>query len=45
MPPAFIAKSGADVTDRFLAYVRPLLGDMPEVHRLRANPVAKILKK
>jgi 6-phosphofructokinase 1 len=45
MPSAFIAKSGADVTDRFLAYVRPLLGDMPEVHRLRANPVTKILKK
>lgn len=46
MPAAFIAKAGNDVTDKFLAYVKPLIGDgMPAVHRLRANKVAKILKK
>jgi len=46
MPAAFIAKAGNDVTDKFLAYVRPLIGDdMPAVHRLRANRVTKILKK
>lgn len=43
MPDAFIAPSGTDVTDAFRAYARPLLGsDMPTVHRLRDNPVAKI---
>jgi 6-phosphofructokinase 1 len=45
MPNEFISASGNDVTDKFLLYLRPLLGsDMPEISRLRLNKVAKILK-
>ena len=41
-----ISSSGHDVTDAFMDYLDPLLGaDMPEVARLRLNPVAKILNK
>ena len=44
MPGAFISANGTDVTDEFRLYLRPLLGsDMPEAHRLRSNPVQKIL--
>jgi 6-phosphofructokinase 1 len=44
MPDAFISASGTDVTDEFRLYLRPLLGSgMPEAHRLRSNPVQKIL--
>jgi 6-phosphofructokinase len=44
MPGAFISANGTDVTDEFRLYLRPLLGSgMPEVHRLRSNPVQKIL--
>ncbi|HVW75185.1 MAG TPA: 6-phosphofructokinase [Rhizomicrobium sp.] len=43
MPDEFIAPSGNDVTDAFHHYARPLLGsDMPQMHRLRDNLVAKI---
>lgn len=46
MPPEFIDDSGTDVTDRFLLYLRPLLGSgFPDVARLRLNKVAKILNK
>jgi len=46
MPDSFIAADSAGVTDAFHAYLRPLLGsDMPQAHRLRLNPVEKILKK
>jgi 6-phosphofructokinase len=46
MPDAFITNDGNGVTDAFRAYLRPLLGaDMPEAHRLRLDPVEKILKK
>jgi 6-phosphofructokinase len=46
MEDAFISESGTDVTDAFRAYLRPLLGSgMPDAHRLRAAPVAKILNK
>jgi ATP-dependent phosphofructokinase / diphosphate-dependent phosphofructokinase len=46
MPDAFISADGNDVTGAFDAYLRPLLGaDVPQAHRLRANPVEKILKK
>jgi 6-phosphofructokinase len=46
MEDAFISASGTDVTDAFRAYLRPLLGTaMPDAHRLRAAPVAKILNK
>jgi ATP-dependent phosphofructokinase / diphosphate-dependent phosphofructokinase len=46
MPDSFIADGDAGVTDAFHAYLRPLLGsDLPQPHRLRLNPVEKILKK
>ena len=46
MEDVFISENGTDVTDAFRAYLRPLLGSgMPDAHRLRAAPVAKILKK
>ncbi len=46
MADSFISKSGNDVTDKFMAYLRPLLGnDMAEAYRLQAPPVAKVLKK
>jgi 6-phosphofructokinase 1 len=46
MEDALISDSGTDVTDAFRSYLRPLLGeDMPESHRLRGAPVAKILKR
>jgi 6-phosphofructokinase len=46
MPDEFMSANGADVTDAFRAYLRPLLGsDMPEAHGLRLNPVQKILKR
>jgi 6-phosphofructokinase 1 len=46
MEDAFISDSGTDVTDAFRNYLRPLLGeDMPESHRLRGAPVAKVLKR
>ena len=45
MDDAFIADNGSDVTDAFASYLRPLLGSgLPEAHRLRAAPVAKVLK-
>jgi 6-phosphofructokinase 1 len=44
MPDEFIAPSGTAVTDAFRLWLRPLLGSgMLEVHRLRLNPVAKVL--
>ena len=46
MPDSFISADGNGVTDAFHAYLRPLLGaDLPQPHRLRLNPVEKILKK
>jgi ATP-dependent phosphofructokinase / diphosphate-dependent phosphofructokinase len=45
MADEFIADNGHDVTDKFLLYLRPLLGSgMPEISRLRLNKVSKILK-
>jgi ATP-dependent phosphofructokinase / diphosphate-dependent phosphofructokinase len=36
LPDAFIASSGTDVTDAFLAYARPLIGGpLPPIHRLQ----------
>jgi 6-phosphofructokinase 1 len=44
MEDEFIAASGADVTDAFRLYLRPLLGSgMPDAYRLRLNRVDKIL--
>ncbi|MBC7454045.1 MAG: 6-phosphofructokinase [Massilia sp.] len=46
MEDAFISVSGTDVTEAFRQYLQPLLGaGMPDAHRLRAAPVAKILKQ
>lgn len=44
MPDVFISANGTDVTDAFGLYLRPLLGSgMLQAHRLRPNPVQKIL--
>ena len=45
MPDEFIHENGHDVTDKFVAYLQPLLGSgIPDVARLRLNRVPKILK-
>jgi len=45
MEDEFINATGTDVTPAFLQYLRPLLGsDMPEIHKLRAPAVARILR-
>jgi 6-phosphofructokinase 1 len=45
MDDEFIAPSGTDVTDAFRLYLRPLLGSgMPDAHRLRVNPVPRVLR-
>jgi ATP-dependent phosphofructokinase / diphosphate-dependent phosphofructokinase len=46
MDDAFINAAGNDVTAAFRDYLRPLLGsDLPQAHRLRGAPVAKVLKR
>ncbi|MDB5896389.1 MAG: 6-phosphofructokinase [Rhodoferax sp.] len=46
MEDAFIAESGNGVTEAFRSYLRPLLGSgLPDTHRLRHNPVARVLKR
>ena len=46
MEDEFIAASGTDVTEAFVAYLRPLLGSgLPQAYRLRAQPVPKVLGK
>jgi len=46
MPDAFISADGTGVTDAFRLYLHPLLGsNLLEAHRLRSNPVEKILTK
>jgi len=45
MPTEFLTPDGSDTTPEFFAYARPLLGSgFPNVHRIRAPKVAKILK-
>jgi 6-phosphofructokinase 1 len=45
MEDEFIQAKGTDVTEAFKLYLRPLLGSgMPDAFRLRAAPVAKVLK-
>jgi 6-phosphofructokinase 1 len=45
MEDELIAPAGNDVTPKFLDYLRPLIGTkLPEVSRLRAGKVAKVLK-
>ncbi|MCD5402085.1 6-phosphofructokinase [candidate division NPL-UPA2 bacterium] len=41
MPPEFIAESGNDITDAFIAYARPLIGSLPEIGRLKGVKVSK----
>jgi 6-phosphofructokinase 1 len=44
MPPEFITEDGTGITDAFRIYLRPLLGSgLPDIHRLRGNPVEKKL--
>ncbi len=45
MADEFIHENGHDVTDKFVAYLQPLLGSgMPDVARLRHNRVPKVMK-
>ena len=45
MPPEFFTPEGNDTTWEYYNYARPLLGSgFPNVHRIRAPKVAKILK-
>jgi len=41
MPDEFINKAGNDVTPAFIAYAKPIVGDLPKIGRLKAVPVAK----
>jgi 6-phosphofructokinase 1 len=45
MPPEYINEAGNDVTDAFRNYVRPLVGSLPQMARIAAPQVLKILKK
>ena len=45
MADGFIAESGSDVTPAFQAYLRPLLGDLPRIARLRGGGIAKIVNR
>jgi len=45
MPDTFIADSGSGVANAFSDYLHPLIGAaMPDIHRLRHNPVEKIVR-
>ena len=41
MPDEFINKAGNDVTPAFIAYAKPIVGDLPKIGRLKAIPVSK----
>ena len=41
MPNKFINKAGNDVTAAFIAYLTPLLGQLPVIGRLKAVRVKK----
>ncbi len=46
MEDELLSPCGADVTEAFQRYLRPLLGSgMPDAYRLRPNKVAKVLNK
>ena len=45
MPANFINAEGNYVTDDFLRYARPLVGQMPLMERIQAPRVEKILHK
>jgi 6-phosphofructokinase 1 len=42
MPAEFINNAGNNVTEKFLAYARPLVGDLPKIGRFKAVPVKKL---
>jgi len=41
MPDEFIAGSNNDVTSAFIAYAKPIVGDLPKIGRLKAVKIAK----
>jgi len=41
MPDEFINKAGNDVTPAFIAYAKPIVGELPKIGRLKAAPVTK----
>jgi len=45
MPREYINEAGNDVTDAFRNYVRPLVGSLPQMARIAAPEVARILNK
>ena len=45
MPAKFINKAGNNVTDAFIRYAQPLIGELPTVARISAPKVRKRLKK
>lgn len=45
MPDEFINEKGNGVTDEFVQYARPLIGQLPIMERIAAPKVAKVLKK
>ena len=42
MPDEFINKAGNDVTPAFIAYAKPIVGDLPKTGRLKAIKIAKV---
>ena len=45
MPDEYINEAGNDVTDAFRSYARPLVGTLPQMARIAAPEVARILNK
>jgi len=41
MPDEFINKAGNDVTKAFIAYAKPIVGDLPKIGRFKGYPVKK----
>lgn len=41
MPASFLNKAGNDVTKRFIDYVKPLVGELPEIGHFKGSPVKK----
>jgi 6-phosphofructokinase 1 len=45
VPAKFINRQGNNVTQAFIDYARPLLGDFPVIARISAPPVPKVSKR
>lgn len=41
MPDEFINSAGNNVTEKFISYARPLVGELPKIGRLKAVAVKK----